>query len=71
MVRRPEARDLWTDALLTAAEKAPDAYRKMFFLDQLRWCAKADQADRIRAVGTASGDNHVVEFANVVAKDAK
>ena len=67
----PKARDVWTEALLVAAEKAPDAYRKLFFLDQLRWCAKADQAERIRALGAASGDRHVVEFANVVAKDAR
>lgn len=66
-----KARDVWTDALLAAAEKAPDAYRKLFFLDQLRWCAKADQAERIRALGAASGDSHVIEFANVVAKDAR
>ena len=67
----PAARDVWTEALLRAAEGTSDAYRKMFFLDQLRWCGKPAQADRIRAIGKTAGDGHVAEFADWVANDVK
>ena len=61
------AREIWTCALLSAAETAPDEYRKMFFLDQLRWCGKPAQADRVLQVGRKSGSRAVNDFAMMVA----
>ena len=69
--KAPAAREIWTCALLGAAEKTPDGYRKMFFLDQLRWCGKASQADKVLAVGKKSGCREVADFAAMVAKELK
>lgn len=69
--KAPAAREIWTCALLGAAEKAPDEYRKMFFLDQLRWCGKNAQADKVLAVGQKSGSKAVNDFAVMVAKELK
>lgn len=69
--KAPAAREIWTCALLGAAEKAPDEYRKMFFLDQLRWCGKNAQADKVLAVGQKSGSKAVNDFAAMVAKELK
>ena len=69
--KAPAAREIWTCALLGAAEKAPDEYRKMFFLDQLRWCGKSAQADKVLAVGQKSGSKAVNDFAVMVAKELK
>ena len=67
--KAPKNRAKWTAALLAAAKDAPDAYRKMFFLDQLRWCGHADEADAVRAIGKASKDKAVKDFAEQVAKE--
>lgn len=69
--KAPAAREIWTCALLGAAEKAPDEYRKMFFLDQLRWCGKSAQADKVLAVGEKSGSKAVKDFATMVAAELK
>lgn len=69
--KAPAAREIWTCALLGAAEKAKDDYRKMFFLDQLRWCGKNAQADKVLAVGQKSGSKAVNDFAAMVAKELK
>ena len=67
--KAPAARARWTAALLDAAKSAPDAYRKMFFLDQLRWCGRAEDVAAIRAVGDASPDAAVRDFAALVARE--
>jgi len=67
----PAARERWTALLLEASEKASDAYRKMFFLDQLRWCGKAEQADRVIAIGRKAGAKSVEDFAKMVAVEMK
>lgn len=69
--KAPAAREIWTCALLGAAEKATDDYRKMFFLDQLRWCGKSAQADRVLAIGNKSGSKAVSDFAKMVASEMK
>ena len=43
------ARKGYTDALLTAAQRATEADVTCFFLDQLRWCGLPQQADAIKA----------------------
>ena len=67
--KAPAAREIWTTELLAAAEKSPDEYRKMFFLDQLRWCGKKTQKDRVLAIGAKSGSKAVADFAKVVATE--
>ena len=69
--KAPAAREIWTCALLGAAEKAADDYRKMFFLDQLRWCGKNAQADKVLAIGEKSGSKAVKDFAAMVATELK
>lgn len=65
----PSGRATWTAALLAAAREAPDAYRAMLFLDQLRWCGRAEDAAAVREIGKASGHRAVEEFAEQVAKE--
>lgn len=67
--KAPKNRAKWTAALLAAAKDAPDAYRKMFFLDQLRWCGHANEADAVRKIGKASKTKAVQEFAEQVARE--
>ena len=62
-------RTRWTAALLEAARTSKDEYRTLFFLDQLRWCAYCDEAEKIRAIGAASGKKSVMEFADMVARE--
>lgn len=62
-------RTRWTAALLEAARTSKDEYRTLFFLDQLRWCAYCDEAEKIRAIGAASGKKRVMEFADMVARE--
>ena len=69
--KAPAAREVWTKALLEAAAKAPDTYRTLFYLDQLRWCGKAGQADEIVRIGAKAGDKAVADFANVVVRELK
>ncbi len=63
------ARDRWIKALLKASETAPDAYRKMFFLDQLRWCARPCDAKAVTALAAAATDKAVRDFAEQVARE--
>ena len=67
--KAPSAREIWTTALLKAAEGSQDVYRKMFFLDQLRWCGKNAQMDRVLAIGRKSGSKAVNDFAMMVATE--
>ena len=67
--KAPKNRAKWTAALLAAAKDAPDTYRQMFFLDQLRWCGHADEAAAVRAIGKASKDKAVKDFAEQVAQE--
>ena len=67
--KAPKCRDLWTAELISAAKASGDAYVKMYFLDQLRWCGKPCQADAVRAIGKDSGDKAVADFADMVAKE--
>ena len=69
--KAPAAREIWTKALLSAAANAPDEYRKMFFLDQLRWCGKADQSARVLEIGKKSGSKAVSEFAVATATEMR
>ena len=64
-------RRTWVNALVATAEKSPDAYVKMFCLDQLRWCGfnDAEFASRILKVGRESGDKAVEEFSLMVARE--
>lgn len=63
------ARATWTKALLNAAAaaKTPDA--KCYFLDQLRWCGTADQADAVLKLAAAQPDEEVKKFAKMVASE--
>lgn len=65
------ARELWVEALLDAAEDSKDAYRTVFFLDQLRWCAGADEADDVEEIGEDSTDQAVKQMAALVARELK
>ncbi len=61
----------WTAALVKAARFAPDAYRKMFYLDQLRWCGATSDAASVREIGSKSKDKAVRDFAAQVARELK
>ena len=63
----PALRRMWTDALLRAAEKANDDYRRLYYLDQLRWCGRAEQRAAIQAFG-AKHSKAVRDFAVMTAK---
>ena len=52
-----------------AAADAPDAYRAMFFLDQLRWCGNPSDAAKVKALGGKSGEKSVKDFAAMVAAE--
>lgn len=67
----PKQRARWTAALMKAAKSAPDAYRALFYLDQLRWCGYAGEADDVRAIGEKSGEKSVKDFAALVARELK
>ena len=62
-------RAAWNAALLKAAAEAPDAYRAMFFLDQLRWCGNPSDAAKVKALGGKSGEKSVKDFAAMVAAE--
>ena len=61
--KAPAGRAVWTAALIKAAGASTDSYRTMFLLDQLRWCGKPEQADRVLAIGSKAKDPAVKEFA--------
>lgn len=66
-----DARELWVEALLRAAKNSDDAYRTVFFLDQLRWCASDDEADDVEAIGEDSDDRAVKQMTALVARELK
>ena len=70
-VMRPgkPGRALWTEQLLAFATKADKNDVKMFYIDQLRWCGLKTQAEKVRAIGKASGAKCVAEFAEQVASE--
>jgi len=69
--KAPAGRKVWSAALLRAAEGSTDAYRTMFFLDQLRWCGTADQKAAVLALGAHAKDACVKDFAAWVARELK
>ena len=46
-------RDLWADALFTHAQAADKSDVACWYLDQLRWCGRADQAEAVRSWGAS------------------
>ena len=69
--KAPAGRAVWTAALIKAAEASSDSYRTMFLLDQLRWCGKPEQADRVLAIGAKAKDPCVTEFAAWTARELR
>lgn len=67
--KSPSAREIWSCALLGAAERAKEEDRKMFFLGQLRQCGKSTQAERIMQIGRKSGSEAVNELASQIAAE--
>lgn len=82
----PDAADLrgrWIDALIAKINKTrtftlmegPAAYHALFCLDQLRWCARPEDAKALRAIakywnnGDAVDTRHVREFAAQVERE--
>ena len=62
-------RDVWTAALLDAAENASDSYCAEFMLNQLRWCGYPEQAGKVREIGKKSKCKAVRGLASMVAKE--
>lgn len=67
--KAPELRRRWTKALLAAARGAEDPYAKIFFMEQLRWCAFAPQARDVRKIGENAKCPKVAEFAQFAARE--
>lgn len=61
-------RRIWAEALLRAAEETDDAYRTLFFLEQLRWCGFADQVPRLEALGK-TGRTGVASFVAMLVRE--
>lgn len=62
-------RAVWCEALLSAAQTSADAYRKVFFLEQLRWCGRPDDIPAIRALGEGSSFAEVKSFTAIVVRE--
>lgn len=69
--KAPAARKVWAPALLRAAQASADAYRTMFFLDQLRWCGYPEQAGAVANLGEKAKDRCVKEMAAIVARELR
>ena len=69
--KAPAGRAVWTAALIKAAGASTDSYRTMFLLDQLRWCGKPEQADRVLAIGAKAKDPAVKEFAAWIVRELR
>lgn len=77
----PDLRARWTETLIAkinatwALEFKGAAYRALFCLDQLRWCARPEDAKALRAIakgwnnGNADDTRHVREFAAQVERE--
>ena len=66
--KAPGYRKIWTTALLKAAQESTNAYRTIFFLDQLRWCGRKSDVKAVLAIG-AKGDKAVKDFSGMVARE--
>ena len=62
-------RTIWRAALLKAAKGSSDAYRTVFFLEQLRWCGLAEDVPAVRALADASRDARVKSFAAILVRE--
>lgn len=69
--KAPEARKVWTSALVKAAIESTDTYRKLFFLDQLRWCGSKDQLGDLRKIAKSSKDKAVADMVGIVSRELK
>ncbi len=72
--KAPGFRKIWTSALLKAAQESTNAYRTVFFLDQLRWCGCPSQAKAIdeiaaKAKKIADDAKSVADFATQTANE--
>lgn len=74
----PDAADLrarWTKTLLDMAWESKNAYQVMFCLDQLRWCARPEDAKALREIAKGwsnkiiEDERHVREFAAQVERE--
>jgi hypothetical protein len=66
---RSSERDIWSEALLSVAKNAKDAYVQQFCLDQLRWCGKCSQAAKVREIAASAEAREVKDFARMVARE--
>lgn len=66
---RSAERDVWSEALLSVAMNAKDAYVRQFCLDQLRWCGKCSQAAKVREIAASAEEKEVKDFARMVARE--
>ncbi len=66
---RSSERDIWSEALLSVAKNAKDAYVRQFCLDQLRWCGKCSQAATVREIAASAEAKEVRDFARMVARE--
>ena len=66
---REDARARWVDVLLAFAKASDDDYVACYFLDQVRWCGTANDAERVRATGANRPSPHVKEMAELVADE--
>ena len=66
---RERLRDVWTESLLSEAERSTNLYVTTFCLDQLRWCGRPAQAGRVRALGEGAGDGNLAAFAAMVGRE--
>lgn len=62
-------RSVWRAALLKAAKGSADAYRTVFFLEQLRWCGLAEDVPAVRAIAVSSKDAGVKAFAAILVRE--
>ena len=62
-------RAVWRTALLKAAKGSADAYRTVFFLEQLRWCGLAEDVPAVRALADASEDAGLKSFAAILVRE--
>ncbi len=59
-------RKLWAGELLAAACAADDDYVKEYYLDQLRWCGMACQAEKIKKLADGSDSKALKDMAAIV-----
>jgi len=65
------ARGRWRRALLQSARSSGDAYKTMYFLEQLRWCGDESDAVEIAKIGAESNSKAVADFAAMVCREIK